>query len=151
MVALSSLVRILRECLTIYSPPALFFFFFEGQISSCTLIPLFTTGSVRSGSASWDDCGRMFPVKLHVSSFPDRFPCYARTAAQSAHSNFIGSRVYAFFGCNLPPALLVKWPGSFTCHCSNTGVERTLNRRQHTKLTLAVSYTHLTLPTRRTV
>ena len=28
------------------------------------------------------------------------------------------------FSCNLPPALLAKWPGSFTCYCSNTGVER---------------------------
>ena len=27
------------------------------------------------------------------------------------------------FRCNLPPALLVEWPGSFTCHCRNPGVE----------------------------
>ena len=46
------------------------------------------------------------------------------------------------------------------CNCSNTGVERTLDKSQHTKLTLEkkfpppllpgfepVSYTHLTLPT----
>ena len=26
------------------------------------------------------------------------------------------------FRCNLPPALLAEWPGSFTCHCANTGV-----------------------------
>ena len=26
--------------------------------------------------------------------------------------------------CNLPPALLAEWPGSFTCYCGNTGVER---------------------------
>ena len=38
--------------------------------------------------------------------------------------------------CNLPPALLAEWPGSFTCHCGNTGVERTPNMSQHTKLTL---------------
>ena len=25
-------------------------------------------------------------------------------------------------------ALLVEWPGSFTCQCSNTGVDRTLNK-----------------------
>ena len=29
------------------------------------------------------------------------------------------------FSCNLPPALLAEWPGSFTCYCGNTGVERT--------------------------
>ena len=28
------------------------------------------------------------------------------------------------FSCNLPPALLTEWPGSFTCYCGNTGVER---------------------------
>ena len=38
--------------------------------------------------------------------------------------------------CNLPPALFAELPGSFTCHCGNTGVEQTLNRNQHTKLTL---------------
>ena len=38
--------------------------------------------------------------------------------------------------CNLPPALLAEWPRSFTCHCGNTGVERTPNKSQHTKLTL---------------
>ena len=26
------------------------------------------------------------------------------------------------FSCNLPPALLAEWPGSFTCYCGNTGV-----------------------------
>ena len=26
--------------------------------------------------------------------------------------------------CNLPPPLLAEWPGSFTCCCGNTGVER---------------------------
>ena len=30
------------------------------------------------------------------------------------------------FSCNMPPALLAEWPGSFTCYCSNTGVERIL-------------------------
>ena len=40
------------------------------------------------------------------------------------------------FRCNLPPALLTEWPGSFTCHCSNRGVEQTQNKSQHTKLTL---------------
>ena len=30
------------------------------------------------------------------------------------------------FSCNLPPALLAEWPGSFMCYCSKTGVERIL-------------------------
>ena len=68
-----------------------------------TLIPLFMPGSIHSGSASRDDCGRMFPDKLRVSSFPDRFPQYAWTAAQLSHSEIVGSRLYAFLGvtCHL--------------------------------------------------
>ena len=40
------------------------------------------------------------------------------------------------FRCNLPPALLAEWPRSFTCHCNNKGVELTLSKSQHRKLTL---------------
>ena len=47
-----------------------------------------------------------------------------------------GICVFMWFMCNLPPALLAEWPGSFTCHCGNTGVEQTPNRSQHTQLTL---------------
>ena len=43
---------------------------------------------------------------------------------------------WCVFRCNLPPALLEELPGSFTCHCGNTGVERTQNKNQHTKLSL---------------
>ena len=40
------------------------------------------------------------------------------------------------FSCNLPPALLAEWPGSFTCYCGNTGVERIPKKSQHRKSTL---------------
>ena len=53
------------------------FYFFEVEISSRTLIRLFIPGSAHSGSANWDNCGRGFPDKLRVSSFPDRYPHYA--------------------------------------------------------------------------
>ena len=65
--AFSSRTRILGECSTIQSPPALFF---KVEISSRSLIPLCTPGSVR-----------VFPDELRVSSFTDRFPHYACTAA----------------------------------------------------------------------
>ena len=107
-VASSLLVRILEECLTINSPPVLFFFFFKVEISLCTLIPLFMPGSVHSGSASSDDCGRLFPDKFCVSLFPDRFLYYAWTTAQSAHSYFVGSKVHVCLGVNLPSALLAE-------------------------------------------
>ena len=83
-----------NECATIHSLPVLsffisfflcffFFFFFGGEveISSSTVILLLISGSVHSGSASCDDCGRLFADELRVSSFPDRFPRYACTAA----------------------------------------------------------------------
>ena len=100
-----SLARIWGECSTIHSPPALFFFFLM-EISSRTLIALLIPGSVTSDSASWDDCGRTFPDKLSVSSFPDRFLHYAWTAAWSAHSDFVGSRVYASLGVTCHPHFL---------------------------------------------
>ena len=72
---------------------------------------------------------------LRVSSFPDRFPYYAWTGAKSAHSDFVGSKVYACLSvtCHLH---FGKMTGSFTSHCGNTGVEQTPNKSQHTKLTL---------------
>ena len=79
VVAFSLLVRILGECSTFHFLPVLFFF--EVEISLCTLIPLFMLGSVHSSSANWDDCGQMFPDKLCISSFPDRFSHDAWTAA----------------------------------------------------------------------
>ena len=48
--AFSSLARILGECSTSHSPPALFVLFFEVEISSRILIPLYKPGSVHSGS-----------------------------------------------------------------------------------------------------
>ena len=73
----------------------------------------------------------MFPDKLRVSLFLDRF-----------HTNFISPyQLYwvkdvCVFRCNLPPAHLLDWLGSFACHCGNTGVEQTPNNSQHTKSTL---------------
>ena len=54
MVAFFSLASILEgeKSSTIHPTPAFFFFFFEVEISSRTLIPLFRPGSVHSGSTS---------------------------------------------------------------------------------------------------
>ena len=71
----------LRECSTIRSLPAFFFFFFKVEISLRALISLFRPGSVHSGSVNRDNCDRVFPDELRVSSFPDRFPRCAWTAA----------------------------------------------------------------------
>ena len=116
---------------TIRSLPVLFFF--DVEINLCTPIPLFIPGSIRSSSASWDNCSWMFPDKLHVSSSLDRFPHYVYTVNPSRLRWVEGVCV---FMCNLPPALLAEWPGSFTCHWGNTRVEWIPDKSQHTKLTL---------------
>ena len=59
-------------------PACAFFFFFWSEISSRTLIPHFIPGSVHSGSARWDDRGRISPDKLRVSSFPAGSPSRGR-------------------------------------------------------------------------
>ena len=40
------------------------------------------------------------------------------------------------FRCNPPPALLAEWPGSLTCYCGITGVERIPIRESAQKFTL---------------
>ena len=96
VVAFSSRARIWGECSDNSFPACAFFFFsssffvlvlfcffvffvvvFLVEIIFRTLIRLFTPGLVHSGSASWDDCKRVFPDELRVSSFPDRFRHYA--------------------------------------------------------------------------
>ena len=108
----------LEIVLTIHSPPVLFFFF-KAEIRSCTLIPLLRPGSVYSGSARWDDCGQMFPDELCASSFPDRFPHCDRGIISPLHLCWV--KGVCVFRCNLPPAFFTEWPGSFSCHCGNTG------------------------------
>ena len=44
--------------------------------------------------------------------------------------------MYACLGVTYHLLFLAEWLESFTCHCGNTGVERTPNKSQHTKLTL---------------
>ena len=76
-------------------------FCFKVEISLRTLIPLFRPGSVYNGSASWDNCGRVFPDELCVSSFPDRFPHSAWSPLRLCMIKGV-----CLFRCNLPPALL---------------------------------------------
>ena len=124
----------------------LFIFFFSVEIGSRTLIPLFTPGSVYSGSASWDDCDRVFPNVLRVSSFPDRFPTLCLDSGIVSPLRLRLVKGVCVFRCNFPPAFLAEWQRSFTCHCGNTGVGRIPNKSQHTKLTLEKSILPPLLP-----
>ena len=135
VLAFSSLARIWGKWSTIhFRLRFLGFFFFSVEIKSRILIPLFRPWSVHSGSANWEDQGRVFPDELRVSSFPDRFPHY--TCGIVSPHRLCWVKGVCVFSCNLPPALVAECPGSFTSQCSNTGMERTLHKSQHTKLTL---------------
>ena len=84
VVAFSARAILLGECSTVHSPPALFFFF-KVEINLHKLIPLFRPGSVHSGSASRDDCDRVFPYELRVSSISDRNRTY--------HNSYVCSKI----------------------------------------------------------
>ena len=62
--------------------------------------------------ATWN-CSR-----LSASSVYTIQPC---TMSLHAKPHMQGGCV---FSCNLPPALLAEWPGSFMCYHGNTGVEQ---------------------------
>ena len=135
------------ECSTVHSTLALFififllllfiyyYFFCKVKISSGTLILLFRPGSIPSGS----ELRRLWPnvpwqVACELDSGYVSTRCLDKGIASLLRIQWVkGVWVYR---CKLPLALLTEWPGSFTCYCCNTGVERTRNKSQHTKLTL---------------
>ena len=79
-----------------------------------------------------------------MSSFPDRFPHYACGIVSPLRLRWV--KDVCVFRCNLPPAFWRNDRGFFTCHCGNTGVERTCNKIQHAKLTLKKKILPLLLP-----
>ena len=138
VVAFSSLARILGECSTSHSQLAPFFLSFSSflvEISLRTLIPLFPQDrSTMSQQAETT----VTECSLRNCMWA-RFLTGSLTMPEQRHSQptttSLGKGV-CLFKCNLLPALLAEWTGSFTCHCGSTGVEWTPNKSQHTKLTL---------------
>ena len=126
--AFSSCARILEEWLTTHSLPMLFLCLWV-EIRSRTLIPLLRPGSVHNGSASWDDCGWRAACELVSRQVP--ILCLHSGTVSPLH----WVKGVCVVRCNLPLALLADWPGSFTCHCDNTGWNGH-QISQHTKLTL---------------
>ena len=85
-----------RDFLRILDHPfptcAFFSFFFEVEIAhACWVLSLYQDQSTVAQQTGTTVAER----SLFVSSFPDRFPHYARSAALSAISDFVGSWVYA--------------------------------------------------------
>ena len=73
-------------------------------------------------SAVWNWC------RLGASSVYTIQPCTSSQCHNSKPQSYVGVCV---FSCNLLPALLAGWPGSFTCYCGKTGVEGTPNYEPH--------------------
>ena len=72
----------------------------------------------RSVSTACYRYGRMvFMIGFHTMPGQHNQPTLASLGQLCVH----------VFRCNLPPALLAEWLGSFMCHCSNTGVEWAVN------------------------
>ena len=82
-------------------------FFFKVEISSRALNPLLRPGSVHSGLASRDECDRVFPDELRVSSFLNRFPHCPDSGIVSS-LRLLWMEGVCVFRCNLPPAFLAE-------------------------------------------
>ena len=92
-------VRGFSENVRQFIPRLLSFFFLKWRLARAhSFHSLGPDQSAVAQRAETTDCDRVFPGELRVSSFPDRFPHCAWTAAQSAHSDFVGSKVYASLG-----------------------------------------------------
>ena len=108
--------------------------FFMVEISLCALIPL-SLCQDQSTVAQWSE---MTVVECSLTSWVwARFQIGSHTMSGQGHSQTpLGLRLHWVKGlcilrCNLQPTLLAEWLGSFTCCCSNTGVERTPDKSAH--------------------
>ena len=115
----------------------------------CTLISLFRPGLVHSGSASWGDWLSVpwwFECELVSLEVPSL--CLDSSVVSPLWLCWV--KGVCMFRCmfrwNQPPALLAEWLRSFTCHCSNTGLERTPKKSLHSKLTVEKKILPLLLP-----
>ena len=103
---------------------------FQVEVSSlCKNSVLIGQGSVHSGSVSWDDGGWVFPDKLLVSLFPDTVPGLRHSPLRLHLIKGV-----CVFRCNLPPALLAEWLGSFIYHCGTTRDEYQLHQSLYLSL-----------------
>ena len=111
--------------------PTLFFFFWVA-ISLRTVIPLFWPCSIHSGSSSRDDCVP-WRVECELVSL---IGSNTVTGQQSAHSDFVGWRVYACVGVTCQLYFWQNDRGLLRVTAVTRGCNRHRNDSQHRKLTL---------------
>ena len=131
--AFSSHARIWGECSTIHSLPVPFFLSFEVEISLSTFLYLCQDQSTvaqraETTVAEWSLTSCMWARSGQV-------PTLCLDSGIFSPHQLRWDKGVCMFRCYLSSSLLAVWPGSFTCHCGNTGVEWTPNKNQHTKLT----------------
>ena len=142
VVACSLLARILEECSTIHSLLAHFIRWRQLVHTNSTVYAGITPQWLSGLRRLWPNVSRQDTCKLVSGQVPTLCPdsgilsplrlCWVKGVCE--------------FRCKPPPALLAEWPGSFACHCGNTGVERTPNKSKHTKLSLEKKILPLLLP-----
>ena len=134
----SSLARtcLWGKVLMIHSPPALFLFFFFSRsgVSSRSPVPLLGQDESTVAKRAETTVAECSLAGCAWARFPDSSHCMPRQHSQPDPTSLVKN--VCVFRCNLPPALLEEWPTSFTCHCGNTGVDRTPNTSQHIMLNL---------------
>ena len=119
----------------IHSFPACAFLssFFKVEISSRTLIPLFMPESPQWLSEIrrlWSSVPRGAACEL----VPWQVPTLSLDSGRVSPLRLCWVKGVSVFRCNLPPALLAKWPGSFTCHCGYTEVGRDTEQKSAHKV-----------------
>ena len=85
--------------------------------------------------AMWNCC-RLSTFNVHHTTMRPVTSLQAKPHAEGA----------CMFSCNLPPALLSEWQGSFMRYCGSIGWSRYKNKSQHKKLTLETNILQPLLP-----
>ena len=108
----------------VFLPELFLFCFLSGDQPTLTNSTFF---QARIGPQSLSKLRWLWPsVSWQVACelmFPDRFPLLCRDSIASPLRRCWVTGV-CVFRCNLPPALLADWLGSFTCLCGNMGWNR---------------------------
>ena len=112
-------------------PHLYFFLFFKVEISSCKKWRLAQANWFHSlgqdQSTVVQQAERTITMRSLTSCMWAHFLIDSHTLPGQRHNQPTptsmgkGCITVCVFRCNLPPSLLAKWLGSFTCHCGNTG------------------------------